>query len=62
MDVERGRYRAPKQEAMVELKAAEWNPELICIEDKNEGIALYQNLITRTRLPLKSVTPQKDKE
>lgn len=62
LDMERDRYPAPEQERAVIREAAEWNPDLICIEDSNEGTALYQRLIASHRLPLKPVRPVKDKE
>jgi predicted phage terminase large subunit-like protein len=65
LDVDRGRYPAPEQERRVEINGdAEhgWNPQLIVIEDKNEGTALFQRMVARTRLPLKPYTPIQDKE
>lgn len=61
LDVDRGRYSSPVQMDKVKIAAAKWNPELIIIEDKNEGNALYQLLISETRLPLSQFTPVKDK-
>lgn len=62
LDIERGRYPAPTQEKMVIRKGEEWNPQLVLIEDRNEGQALYQRLVETTRLPVKSWYPEKDKE
>jgi predicted phage terminase large subunit-like protein len=62
LDIERGRYPAPTQEKMVKIKGEQFNPQLILIEERNEGGALYQRLIESTRLPVKAWYPEKDKE
>lgn len=62
LDIERGRYPAPVQEKMVIQKGELWNPQLILIEERNEGGALFQRLIETTRLPVKAWYPEKDKE
>jgi predicted phage terminase large subunit-like protein len=62
LDVDRGRYPAPEQERRVEWNARDWDPNLVLIEDRNEGTALFQRLIVNTRLPLKAWMPVKDKE
>jgi predicted phage terminase large subunit-like protein len=62
LEIERGRYPAPTQEKMVIERGLEWDPQLILIEDRNEGSALYQRLIESSRLPVKAWSPIKDKE
>lgn len=64
MNVERGRISAPDQErAVIRVSEDEGlRPDLVCIEDVGEGIALYQRLVQNTRLPLRAVTPIRDKE
>jgi predicted phage terminase large subunit-like protein len=68
IDIDRGRYDAPKQERQTLLNYERWSDwrgsklDLVCIEEANEGLALYQNLIVSSRLPLKSVPALKDKE
>lgn len=62
LDIERGRYPAPTQEKLVIDRGEDWRPNLILIEDRNEGTALHQRLIESTRLPVKAFTPIRDKE
>jgi predicted phage terminase large subunit-like protein len=62
MDMERGRYAAPEQERAVLREAEEWDPDLVIIEDANEGRALYQRLVASSRLPIKAIPPTKSKE
>lgn len=67
LDMERHKGAAPEQERSVLREYEEWRdmghaPDLVVIEDANEGRALYQRLVTSTRLPLKDYTPVKDKE
>lgn len=62
MDVVRERLSALRQEDAVKAAALTHNPELVVIEDKNEGIALIQRLSVNTSLPIKPYTPTKDKE
>lgn len=67
LDMERHKGAAPEQERSVLKEYEEWRdmghaPDLVVIEDANEGRALYQRLVTSTRLPLKDYTPVKDKE
>lgn len=62
MDVVRERLSALRQEDAVRAAAIAWDPDLIAIEDKNEGIALLQRMSVNTSLPLKPYTPVKDKE
>lgn len=67
LDIDRGRYPAPEQERRVVMGGATledggWGPEQIVIESVNEGTALYQRLISETRLPLLEYSPVKDKE
>jgi predicted phage terminase large subunit-like protein len=67
LDIDRGRYPAPEQERRVitggaTMEDGGWEPEQIVVESKNEGLALYQRLITNTRLPLLAYDPVRDKE
>lgn len=62
LDMERGRYAAPEQERAIAREAEEWDPDEIIIEDANEGRALFQRMVTSTRLPLRAYSPTKDKE
>lgn len=62
LNMERHRLAAPEQERTVVREAQRWQPNLLCIEDANEGIALYQRLIVSHRLPLKAIKPIRDKE
>ena len=67
LDMERHKSAAPEQERSVLREYYEWQerghaPDLVVIEDKNEGTALYQRLIASTRLPLNAYMPEKDKE
>ncbi len=62
MDVVRDRLSALRQEDAVRAAARRWDPDIIAIEDKNEGIALLQRMTVNTSLPLKPYTPVKDKE
>lgn len=52
MHVERGRWPAPVQQSKVVALAESWHVQQVWIEDKNEGVALYQNLVASTRLPV----------
>ena len=66
LDMVRHRKAAPEQERSVFTEYERWKdyghaPDLIIIEDANEGRALYQRLVVSTRLPLKSYSPTKDK-
>jgi predicted phage terminase large subunit-like protein len=65
LDIDRGRYPAPEQEQAVVRNHNKWSMnrpiDLVCIEDVNEGTALYQRLIRETRLPLKAVRAVHDK-
>lgn len=58
----RGRISAPEQERVIEEVAETFRPDLIGIEDANEGSAVYQHLNQRARLPLKLIPPRGDKE
>lgn len=62
LDIVRERLSALRQEDAVKAAAATWNPDVVVIEDKNEGIALIQRLAVTTNLPIKPYTPVKDKE
>jgi predicted phage terminase large subunit-like protein len=58
LDMERERYPAPEQEKAVVRVAQRFEDlgrlhDVICIEDANEGTALYQRLVVETRLPLR---------
>jgi predicted phage terminase large subunit-like protein len=67
IDIDRGRYDAPTQERRVVRNYETWTDwrgkkiDLVCVEMKNEGIALYQNLIVSSRLPMKDVEVTADK-
>lgn len=63
----RDRLAAPLQESKIksvynEMMLAELRPEMVYVEDKNEGRAVYDHLVSETRLPLKAVSPTMDKE
>lgn len=60
--VRRERATAPEQEKIVQTEYERWKPELVCVEMKNEGIALFQQLARKTRVPLKEVDVTADKE
>lgn len=62
IDVVRDRLSALRQEDAVKAAALVHDPDLIAIEDKNEGIALIQRMSVNTQLPIKPYTPVKDKE
>jgi predicted phage terminase large subunit-like protein len=67
LDMVRHKEPAPGQERSVLRTFERWvdmgvTPDLLVIEDANEGRALYQRLVATTRLPLKAYTPIKDKE
>jgi predicted phage terminase large subunit-like protein len=67
LDAWRGRIPAPEQEAKVKSKYEELYdrglaPEIIALEDANEGRALYDYLVRNSRLPVKAVPPRGDKE
>jgi predicted phage terminase large subunit-like protein len=62
IDVVRERLSALRQEDAVKAAAATHDPNVIAIEDKNEGIALIQRMSVNTSLPIKPYTPVKDKE
>lgn len=62
LDVVRDRLSALRQEDAVKAAALQWSPDIIAIEDKNEGIALLQRMAVNTNLPIKPYTPVKDKE
>lgn len=63
LDMERGRFQAPEQERVVQTEADEWDPDLIVIEEVNEGRALYQRLVRVARnLPLRKKPPTRSKE
>jgi predicted phage terminase large subunit-like protein len=67
LHVYRDRIAAPQQQAkIVELyemfKDAGRTPDLINVEDANEGTAVVQHLEQTTRLPLHLETPEGDKE
>lgn len=62
VDVVRKRMGAPDQQAAVKAAAEKWSPDMIFIEAKNEGVALYQQLVQEARLPLQLQDVTKDKE
>jgi predicted phage terminase large subunit-like protein len=62
MDIVRERLSALRQEDAVKAAALAWDPDLIVVEDKNEGIALIQRMSVNTNLPIKPYQPTKDKE
>jgi len=68
LGIDRARYTAPDQENAVMRNHELWTQwfgkriDLVCIEDVNEGTALYQRMVKSTRLPLKAVNPVKDKQ
>lgn len=62
MDMDRGRYPATQQEKRVSINAEQWDPILVVVEERNEGIALFQRLCETTRLPVRAYVPVKDKE
>lgn len=62
LDIDRRRIPAPEQERAVIAAAEKWEPNLVVIEDKNEGTALFQRIAAFTRLPMAAYTPVKDKE
>jgi predicted phage terminase large subunit-like protein len=67
LHVYRDRIAAPQQEAkIVELfemfRDAGRTPDLINVEDANEGTAVVQHLEQSSRLPLHLETPEGDKE
>ncbi len=63
LDVKRGRLNALEQEDAVKTLQQRWKPDLVVIEDVNEGTALYQRLVSEhLNIPLKPFTPTRDKE
>lgn len=62
MGVERGRFSTVDQPDLVRRVARQHSPDLIAIEDKNEGVALFQALAKADNLPIRPYTPVKDKE
>jgi len=66
IDLVRDRVPAPEQEKLVaatfERMSALASIGQVVIETKNEGIALWQRLVTSTRLPLIAFSPEDDKE
>jgi predicted phage terminase large subunit-like protein len=62
LDVDRGRYSSLVQFDRVKWNAKIWEPNMIVVEDMNEGIALYDRLRLETALPIDKFKPTKDKE
>ena len=63
IDMIRGKWEAPELLNMLQNAWAKWNtykPSCIYIEDKASGIGLIQQ-IKRLRIPVKPITPNKDK-
>lgn len=57
----RDRIPPTKQEDRIKEVAEMWSPSMIYVEEKNEGIAVYDHLVVDTRLPLRPVVPTMDK-
>lgn len=63
----RDRIPAPQQEDKIVQKYMQWRdmgwtPEMVVIEDANEGNSVYQHLVVKERMPLVQETPEHDKE
>jgi predicted phage terminase large subunit-like protein len=61
--VDAARVRVPFDGVLkfVEAMAAKWNPTTICIEQVQYQAAVIQELLRRTRLPVRGVKPDRDK-
>jgi predicted phage terminase large subunit-like protein len=60
--IRRDRLTAPEQLQAVKDHYELWKPEVVCVEAKNEGVALFQNLVAQTRIPCRMVEVTDDKE
>jgi predicted phage terminase large subunit-like protein len=61
LNVWRDRIPATRQEDRIKLMAETWKPEMVYIEQANEGGAVVDHLITETRIPIKGIRPTTDK-
>lgn len=63
----RDRVAAPVQQRRItevyeQMSEAGYRPEMVYVEDANEGRAVYDYLVMETRIPAKAVAPISDKE
>lgn len=61
VDCVKGQWNYPELKKEFENFASKHNPDIILLEKKASGISLLQDLQSSTRLPIRPITPDKDK-
>ena len=62
LDIAYGRWEFPKLQEMVKLQYEKWKPNRVLVEDKASGQSLNQTIKKDTKIPLKKIAGNDDKE